>query len=115
MSDLNKVMLIGRLGQKPELKQLPGGDAMTRLNIATSKSYTRNGVREESTEWHSVAVFGKQAETCVQFLDKGRLVFVEGALRSRQWKGKDGVEKQDREIRAESVSFLNNNPQAKAA
>ena len=115
MSDLNKVMLIGRLGQKPELKQLSNGEAMTRLNVATSKSFARNGVREESTEWHSVAVFGKQAETCVRYLDKGRLVYVEGALRSRQWKGKDGAERQDREIRAENVTFLNQPPHAQAA
>ena len=115
MSDLNKVMLIGRLGSKPELKTLPSGDNVTRLNVATSWQTKKDGVRDERTEWHSVSVFGKSAEHCVRYLDKGRLVFVEGRLHATRWKGKDGTEHQDREVRAETVTFLTPPAQAKAA
>ena len=116
MSDLNKVMLIGRLGAKPELKQLSTGDAMTRLNVATSWQTKKDGVREERTEWHSVTVFGKSAENCVRYLDKGKLVFVEGRLHNTRWKAKDGTERYDREVRAETVTFLSTRSEtAKAA
>ena len=116
MSDLNKVMLIGRLGQKPELKTLPSGDAVTRLSVATSWQSKKDGVREERTEWHSVSVFGKSAENCVRYLDKGKLVFVEGRLHNTRWKAKDGTERFDREVRAEAVTFLSSRGEnAKAA
>jgi single-strand DNA-binding protein len=115
MSDLNKVMLIGRLGQKPELKTLSSGDAVTRLSVATSYQTKKDGVREERTEWHSVSVFGKSAENCVKFLDKGKLVYVEGHLHNAHWKAKDGSERNDREIRAETVTFLSRSENARAA
>ncbi len=116
MSDLNKVMLIGRLGAKPELRTLSTGDCVTRLNVATSYQSKKDGVREERTEWHSVAVFGKSAENCVRYLDKGRLVFIEGRLHNTSWKAKDGTERHDREVRADTVTFLNGRAdQAKAA
>ncbi len=115
MSDLNKVMLIGRLGAKPELRKLPTGDAVTRLNVATSWQSKKDGVREERTEWHSVSVFGKHAENCVRFLDKGKLVFVEGHLHNTHWKAKDGTERYDHEVRAETVTFLSSRSEAAKA
>ncbi len=115
MSDLNKVMLIGRLGAKPELKQLSSGDAVTRLSVATSWQSKKDGVREERTEWHHVSVFGKNAENCVRYLDKGKLVFVEGHLHNAHWKAKDGSDRYEREVRAETVTFLSSRSEAKAA
>ena len=115
MSDLNKVMLIGRLGVKPELKTLSSGDAVTRLSVATSYQTKKDGVREERTEWHNVTVWGKSAENCVKYLDKGKLVFVEGHLHNAHWKAKDGTDRYDREVRAETVTFLGRNENARAA
>lgn len=106
MSDLNKVLLIGRLGGKPELKKTQTGEAMTRMRVATSYESNRNGQFERETEWHSVIAFGKLAETCSQHLDKGRLVYVEGTLRTNSWKDAQGVEKSEREVRARHVHFL---------
>lgn len=114
MSDLNKVMLIGRLGSKPELKQLSSGDSLTKLSVATSWESKKEGVREEHTEWHNVTVFGKQADACAKYLDKGRLVYVEGSLRQKRWKAKDGTERFDREVRAETVTFLSSPPRGEA-
>jgi len=115
MSDLNKVMLIGRLGAKPELRTLSTGDAMTRLSVATSWHTKKDGVREERTEWHHVTVFGKSAESCARYLDKGKLVFVEGHLHNAHWKAKDGTDRYDREVRADTVSFLSSPGEAAKA
>lgn len=115
MSDLNKVMLIGRLGAKPEVKHLPSGDAVARLSVATSWSTKKDGVREERTEWHAVQVWGKTAENCAKYLDKGKLVFVEGRLHNSHWKAKDGTDRYDREVRADTVTFLNNRSEAARA
>lgn len=111
MSDLNKVLLIGRLGVKPELKQTAHGP-MTRLRVATSyERKTAEGQSERDTDWHAVVVFGRQAELCVQHLDKGRLVYVEGHLQSNTWKDKEGRDHTDREVRARQVTFLTPKPQ----
>ena len=111
MSDLNKVLLIGRLGDKPVLRQMPNGDSVTRLSVATSyRTSGKNGEHEKHTEWHKVSVFGKNAEHCAQFLDKGRMVFVEGSMHSHKWADKQGVERLDREVRAMQVTFVGTNP-----
>ena len=106
MQDLNKVMLIGRLGAKPEVKQLPSGDTVARLNVATSWRTKKDGVAEERTEWHAVQVWGRSAENCAKYLDKGKLVYVEGRLHNTHWKAKDGSDRYDREVRADTVTFL---------
>ncbi len=107
MSDLNKVLLIGRLGSKPEIKKLPTGDSLAKLRVATSYSVARGeGQFEKTTEWHTVAVFGKQADRCADHLDKGSLVYVDGYLHNNSWKDKDGRDHHDREIRAKNVTFL---------
>ncbi|MDD6088781.1 MAG: single-stranded DNA-binding protein [Desulfovibrionaceae bacterium] len=104
---LNKVMIIGRLGQNPEMKYAQNGTPMCQLNIATDESYVdRNGSRVENTEWHRVIVFQKQAETCSQYLRKGSLVYVEGSLRTRKWEDQNGNPRSMVEIRAQRVQFL---------
>ena len=105
---LNKVMLIGRLGAKPELTYAQTGTPMTTLRIATDESYNdRDGNKVERTEWHRVVVFQRQAENCAQYLDKGSLVYVEGSLRTRKWQDQSGSDRYTTEIRAQRVQFLN--------
>ena len=104
---LNKVMLIGNLGRDPEVRFTPGGRAVARFPIATSDVWTdQEGQRQERTEWHNVVVWGKQAETCGQYLAKGRQVFVEGSIRSRQYDDKDGNKRYITEVIAQRVQFL---------
>lgn len=103
---VNKVILIGNLGQKPELKQLPNGNAVVNFSVATNKTWAdKAGAKQERTEWHRVVVWGKQAENCAKYLDKGRSVYVEGELQTRQWE-KDGQKHFTTEIQASTVQFL---------
>ena len=104
---LNRVLIIGNLGRDPEVRFTGTGKAVGRFPVATSDVWTDNeGQRQERTEWHNVVVFGKQAETCGQYLAKGRQVFVEGAVRSRQYDDKDGNKRYITEIVAQRVQFL---------
>ncbi len=107
MASVNKVILIGNLGRDPELRYTQGGQAVTNLNIATSESFTdREGQRQERTEWHRVVVWGKQGENCAQYLSKGRSVYVEGRLETREWEDRDGNKRYTTEIKAQRVQFL---------
>jgi single-strand DNA-binding protein len=104
---VNKVILIGNLGQNPELKMTGTGQGVCNLNIATNESWTdKNGAKQEKTEWHRVVVFGKLAELCNQYLVKGRQVYLEGKLQTRQWQDKEGQTKYTTEIVAQTVQFL---------
>lgn len=104
---LNKVLLIGNLGKDPELRFTPAGRGVARFPVATSEQWTdQSGERQERTEWHNVVVWGKQAETCAQYLAKGRQVFIEGSVRSRQYDDKDGNKRYITEIIAQRVQFL---------
>ena len=104
---LNRVLIIGNLGRDPEVRFTGSGKAVGRFPVATSDVWTDNeGQRQERTEWHNVVVFGKQAETCGQYLAKGRQVFVEGAVRTRQYDDKDGNKRYITEIVAQRVQFL---------
>ena len=106
MSDLNKVLLIGRLGAKPELNHGQNGVAVCRMSVATAHSVQQDDRWERHTTWHKVVAFDRLAERCGEFLDKGKLVFVEGQLRADDWKDKDGVVHKGREIRASAVRHL---------
>jgi len=107
---LNKVMIIGRLGQDPELKHTPTGTAVCNFSVATSESWNdKSGQKQEKTEWHRVVVWNKLAELCNQYLNKGKQVFVEGKLQTRSWDDKDGQKKYTTEILASTVQFLSNN------
>lgn len=104
---VNKVILVGRLGQNPELRYTPSGAAVTNFSIATNESWTdKSGQKQERTEWHRVVVWGKLAELCNQYLTKGRQAYVEGRLQTRQWQDKDGQTKYTTEIQAQTVQFL---------
>jgi single-strand DNA-binding protein len=104
---VNKVILVGRLGQDPELKYTPSGMAVCNFSLATSDSWTdKNGQKQERTEWHRVVVWGKLAELCGQYLAKGRQAYLEGALQTRSWEGKDGQKRYTTEINAKTVQFL---------
>ena len=92
MASVNKVILIGNLGRDPEVRYLPSGDAVANLNLATTEKWKdKNGEQQEQTEWHRVAFFGRQAEICGEYLQKGSSVYVEGRLQTRKWTDKDGV------------------------
>jgi single-strand DNA-binding protein len=107
-ASVNKVILIGNLGAKPELKYLPSGQAVCEMRIATNEQWTdKNQQKQERTEWHRVVVWGKTGENCAQYLDKGRSVFIEGRLQTRSWDDKTTGEKRYMtEIVANSVQFL---------
>ena len=106
MKCLNKVMLIGRLGSDPEVRYTPTGIAYARLSVATSEPYLdKDGNRQETTEWHKVVAWRKLAEICGQYLTKGRLVYVEGRLRTRTWE-QDGVKRSATEIEAREMHIL---------
>jgi single-strand DNA-binding protein len=89
---VNRAILVGNLGRDPEVRQLPTGSPVANFTLATSESYkNREGQQQERTEWHSIVVYGKQAELCGQYLNKGRQVYVEGRLQTRQYEAKDGT------------------------
>lgn len=107
MSGVNKVIIVGRLGQDPEVKAVGQGTTVTRLNIATSENWMgKDGQKQERTEWHRVVVWGKLAEICGKHLSKGRQVYVEGRLQTRQWEDQQGQKKYTTEIVANTVQFL---------
>ena len=106
MSSVNRVHLLGRLGQDPELRQTQGGQPVTNLNLATNASWTKDGERHERTEWHQVVVWGNQAEQCARYLTKGRLAYVEGRIQSREYTDRDGAQRRAFEIVADRVVFI---------
>jgi single-strand DNA-binding protein len=112
MSGINKAILIGNLGAKPELKYLPSGQAVCEMRLATNESWTdRNNQKQERCEWHRIVVWGKMGESCAQYLDKGRQVYVEGRIQTRSWDAKDSGEKRYMtEIIASTVQFLGGKP-----
>jgi single-strand DNA-binding protein len=112
---LNRVSLIGHLGQDPELRYLPtSGQPVTGFSIATDESFTgKDGNRQERVQWHNIVVFGKLAETCAKYLSKGRQLYVEGRLQTREFESKNGGGKRQRaEIVAQRVQFLGPRPDA---
>jgi len=103
---LNKTQIIGRLGQDPELRYTGSGTAVANLSIATDESYTQDGETVEQTEWHSVTCWARLAETVNEYLEKGRRVYVEGKLKTREWADNDGNQRYSTEIHADRVDFL---------
>ena len=105
---VNKVILVGRLGRDPELKYTSGGTPFCRFSMATDDSWTdkASGERTERTEWHNIVVWDKLAEICNQYLTKGRQVYIEGSLQTREWDDKEGVKRKTTEIRARDMVLL---------
>lgn len=107
MQGVNKVILIGRLGQDPEVRMTPNGQAVCSLRLATSESWTKDGNKEERTEWHRVVVWGRQAELAGKYLKKGRACFIEGKLQTRSWDDQQsGQKRYSTEIVASNIQFL---------
>lgn len=109
---LNRAMVIGYLGADPELRSLPSGQHAVSFSVATNEPYTdKEGNKIEHTEWHNIVAFGKLAEICPQYLKKGRQVFVEGRMRTREFEAKNnGGPRQRTEIVAQRVQFLGSPP-----
>ena len=105
---INKVILIGNLGQDPETRAMPSGSSVTNLRIATSEAWKdkQSGEMKERTEWHSVAMFGRLAEIAGEYLRKGSQVYIEGRLRTRKWQDKQGNDRYTTEIVANEMQML---------
>lgn len=110
MASLNRVTLIGNLGRDPELRYTANGQAVTEFSMAMSERFTSNGQQQERTEWANIVVWGGQAEACAQYLAKGRQVYVEGRLQTRNYE-KDGVKHWRTEVIASQVVFLGSKQQ----
>ena len=103
---INKVILVGNLGADPELRYTASGTAVAKFRIATSESYTdKSGAKQERTEWHRITAWGKLAEICGQYLAKGKMVYIEGKIRSDTWE-QDGVKRYSYEIVADTMRML---------
>jgi len=115
MAGINKVTIIGNLGRDPEPRHTPQGMAVTTFSIATSESWTdKEGQKQERTEWHRIVTWNKLAELCAKYLAKGRQVYVEGKLQTRNWEDKEGNKRYTTEIVANTVQFLGSNNGANA-
>jgi len=107
MASVNKVILIGNLGRDPEVRYMPSGDAVANITIATTETWKdKAGEKQEQTEWHRVAMFGKTAEIAGEYLKKGSQVYIEGKLQTRKWTDKEGQERYTTEIRADRMQML---------
>jgi single-strand DNA-binding protein len=107
MAGVNKAILVGNLGRDPELRYTQNGQAVVNFTLATSENWTdKSGEKVERTEWHRVVVWGKTGEMCAQYLSKGRTVYVEGRIQTREWEDKDGNKRYTTEINAQTVNFI---------
>lgn len=107
MAGVNKAILVGNLGRDPELRHTPNGQAVVNFTLATSETWTdKSGEKVERTEWHRIVVWGKTAEMCNQYLSKGRTVYVEGRIQTREWEDKEGAKRYTTEINANTVNFI---------
>jgi len=107
MGSVNKVILVGNLGRDSELRNTPGGAAVATLNLATTEVWNdKQGQKQEKTEWHRIVVWGKQAESLQDYLTKGKQIYVEGRLQTRQWDDKDGHKKYTTEVKADRITLL---------
>ena len=105
---INKVILVGHLGQDPEVRYMPSGGAVTNLSVATTDSWTdrQSGQRQERTEWHRIAMFNKLAEIAGEYLKKGSQVYIEGRLQTRKWQDNNGQDRYTTEIIANDMQML---------
>jgi single-strand DNA-binding protein len=107
MGSVNKVILVGNLGRDAELRYTPGGAAVATLNMATTEVWNdKAGQKQEKTEWHRVVLWGKSAESLAEYLTKGKQIYVEGRLQTRQWDDKDGNKRYTTEIRGDRIVLL---------
>lgn len=107
MASVNKVILVGYLGKDPETRYSPKGTAMSNFSIATSDTWKdKDGEKQERTEWHNIVAWGRLAEICEQYLEKGKQVYVEGSLRTESWEDRDGNKRYATKIHISSMQML---------
>jgi single-strand DNA-binding protein len=107
MASVNRAIIVGNLGRDPEVRYTTGGQPVANFTVATNDRWTdKAGQPQERTEWHRIVVWGKQAENCGQYLKKGRSVYIEGRIQTREWTNKDGQKQYTTEIVANQVQFL---------
>ncbi len=106
-NSVNKVILVGNLGQDPDARFTPQGTAVTNLSVATNESWKdQSGEIKEKTEWHRVVMYGRMAETAKEYMNKGQMVYIEGRLQTREWEDKNQVKRRTTEIRCDSFTML---------
>ena len=108
MSGINKVIIVGRLGNDPEIRTMPNGEAVANISVATSETWTdkNTGERRETTEWHRIVFYRRQAEVVGEYLRKGSQVYVEGRLRTRKWQDQNGQDRYTTEIQGDVMQML---------
>lgn len=107
MAGVNKVILVGNLGADPELRYAPSGMAIANFRIATTETWKdKTGAKQDKTEWHRIVAFGKLAEICGEYLNKGKQIYVEGKIQTRQWEDKDGNKRYTTEVVAQTMQML---------
>ena len=107
MAGVNKVILVGNLGKDPELRYAPSGMAIANFNIATTETWKdKSGAKQDKTEWHKIVAFNKLAEICGEYLNKGKQVYIEGRIQTRQWEDKDGNKRYTTEVVAQTMQML---------
>ena len=107
MAGVNKVILVGHLGRDPELRYTQNGQAVTNFSLATSESYSKkDGEREDRTEWHRIVAWGRLAEICAEYLSKGRQIYIEGRIQTREWEDREGEKRRTTEIVAREMQML---------
>ena len=106
-NSLNKVILIGNLGQDPEARFTPQGTAVCNLSVATNESWKdQNGEMQDRTEWHRVVMYGRMAETATEYMKKGQMVYIEGRLNTREWEDQNQIKRRTTEIRCDNFTML---------
>src|SRR6201992_1392688 len=106
MSGINKVILVGHLGKNPDIRYLEGGVSVVSFPLATSETFNKDGRKVEQTEWHNIVMWRGLADVAAKFLQKGKLVYIEGKLRTRSFEDKEGVKKYTTEVVAENFTLL---------
>ena len=114
MAGINKVIIVGHLGNDPEMRSMPNGEAVANISVATSEAQTdkNTGERREVTEWHRIVFYRKLAEICGQYLKKGAQVYIEGRLRTRKWQDQNGQDRYTTEIQGDVMQMLGTRPQS---
>ena len=114
MAGINQVSIVGHLGNDPEMRSMPNGEAVANISVATSEAWTdkNTGERREVTEWHRIVFYRKLAEICGQYLKKGAQVYIEGRLRTRKWQDQNGQDRYTTEIQGDVMQMLGTRPQS---
>lgn len=117
MAEVNRVIVLGNLGNDPEIRTMPNGEAVANISVATSESWTdkNTGERKELTEWHRIVFYRRTAEVAGQYLKKGSKVYVEGRLRTRKWQDQHGQERYTTEIQGDVLQMLDSKPQGETS